>query len=329
MRLEIVKWIGAVLCIVTTGAASAQKAWREEVMETPGPQGPLQGTLLSPVDGSASTATVLIVPGSGPTDRQGNGPQGLQSATYRLLAQDLATRGISSLRIDKRGLFGSAAAVSDANNVKVQDYAHDVTQWVTALRQRTAGACVWVLGHSEGGVVALMADQSNTGLCGLILVATPGRPLGEVLRTQLKANPANSPLIAQAFGAIDSLEAGRRVDMANLHPALQPLFRPAVQDFLIDSFAIDPARLAATAHGPILILQGARDLQVGVEDARRLQAAAPDAKLVVLPDVNHVLKAVPSDDRAANIATYSRADLALPSAVVDTIADFVSQVPAH
>lgn len=174
-----------------------------------------------------------------------------------------------------------------------------------------------------------MAGQDSTGLCGLILVAAPGRPLGQLLREQLQANPANAPVLNQAYGAIVSLEADQRVEMATLHPALRPLFRPAVQGFLIDSFAIDPARLVANARGPIFILQGSRNLQVGVGDARRLHAASPQSKLVVLHAVSHVLKSATSDDRVANIESYGRADLTIASGVMDAIADFIATSPAR
>ena len=331
MSLRVFKMMGMALYLGITGAAAGEasgaEAWREEAMETPGPQGPLRGTLLTPVGLVSPTATVLIVPGSGPTDRDGNGPLGLQTSTYRLLAEGLAARGIATVRIDKRGMFGSASALRDANDVTPRDYAHDVKQWIRSIRQPTKANCVWAMGHSEGGIVALMADPDTTEMCGLILVAVPGRPLGALLREQLQANPANAPLLDQAFGAITSLEAGQRVEMATLHPALRPLFRPAVQGFLIDSLAIDPARLITTARAPILILQGSRDLQVGVADARRLHAAAARSKLVVLPDVNHVLKTVATEDRATILESYGHADLAIAPAVVGAIADFIASLP--
>lgn len=315
-------WIVAVLLTLTCSVVHGV-SWQEHTLEAPGPEGILQGTLLSPAAVAAAGATVLIIPGSGPTDRDGNNPQGVTAATYKLLAEGLAERGIASVRIDKRGMFGSAAAWKDANNVTLDDYAHDVAQWVAVTREKTKVDCVWVLGHSEGGLVALLAAQNREGLCGVLLVAAPGRPMGHVLRGQLQANPANAPLLKQAFAAIASLEAGQRVDVSKLHPALQPLFYPAVQGFLISIFAVDPARLAAAVKLPLLILQGGRDLQVGEADARRLHAAAPDAKLVVLPAVNHVLKRVTRDEASANLATYRRTGMPLAPGVVDAIADFV------
>jgi pimeloyl-ACP methyl ester carboxylesterase len=306
------------LFIMTT---SPLRADTTTAIEAPGPKGALGGTLLSA--GGAAHAAVLIIPGSGPTDRDGNNPLGIRASTYRLLAEGLAKEGISSLRIDKRGMFGSAAAVADPNAVTIADYAGDARRWSTILQERTGASCIWLLGHSEGGLVALAAAKDATDTCGLILVAAPGRRLGEILREQLHANPANAPILDQADVAIDRLEAGQRVDAATLHPALLPLFRPEVQGFLIDALSYDPAALLTGYTKPVLILQGGRDLQISVHDAQRLQAAKPDAELRVVADANHVLKTVAGDNRAANIATYSTPDLPLAADITTTIAQFI------
>ena len=291
-------------------------------IEAPGPNGPLRGTLLSA--DAAMVPPVLVIPGSGPTDRDGNNPLGIRASTYRLLAEGLVTRGIPTLRIDKRGLFGSAAAIPDANAVTIGDYADDARVWNVILRERTGAPCIWLLGHSEGGLVALAAAAKDAvNVCGLILVAAPGRRLGNILREQLRANPANAPILPQAEHAIDQLEAGRRVDGASLHPALLPVFQPEVQGFLIDAFAYDPAAMLANFPKPVLILQGGRDLQVSTTDAERLKAAKPDAELRVIPNGNHVLKLVTSDDSGANIATYGAAGLPLAPDIIPTITAFI------
>jgi pimeloyl-ACP methyl ester carboxylesterase len=309
----------------TIGASSVVSAAAlETAIEAPGPQGPLKGTMLSSA-ASQNSPMVLMIPGSGPTDRDGNNPYGLRPSTYKLLAEGLAERGISSVRIDKRGLHGSGAAVPDANAVTIADYASDVHAWLATIRQRTSARCVWLLGHSEGALVALVAAQHQPDLCGLVLVSAAGRPIGEVLREQLKSNPANAPILDQALATIDALEAGKAVDGAKLDPALLPLFRPEVQNFLRDEFSHDPVSLLARYAGPVLILQGQRDLQVTERDARLLKQANSNAMLVLLPDANHILKSVASDDRAANIATYRNAGLPLAPGVVDTVARFISE----
>ncbi|MDP5102886.1 MAG: lysophospholipase, partial [Erythrobacter sp.] len=203
-----------------------------EEIEVAGPQGALKGTLLVPAE-VQRPPTAVIIPGSGPTDRDGNNPLGVRASTYRLMAEALTDNGVATLRIDKRGMFGSAAAIADANKVSLQDYADDTRLWAEAARTRTGADCVWLIGHSEGGLVALQAAQSMPNLCGLVLVAAAGRPLGQVIKDQLAANPANGFLLAEANAAIDKLSAGERVDVTGMHPALVPLFNPPVQDFLI------------------------------------------------------------------------------------------------
>ncbi|RYE02016.1 MAG: alpha/beta fold hydrolase [Sphingomonadales bacterium] len=306
--------------VVAPLSASPDRVAPVEVT-VPGPGGPLEGTLLDP---GARAPAILILPGSGPTDRDGNNPLGVAAAPYRLLAEALADRGIATLRIDKRGMFASKAAISDPNAVTIGDYATDARAWIDMLRRRSGRACVWLLGHSEGGVVALAAAQRPEGVCGVILVAAPGRPLAGVMRAQIRANPANAPILDAALAAIDALEAGKRVDAVTLPGPLKGVFAPAVQGFIIDLFAQRPGALAANLKVPLLVVQGDRDIQVSLADAQLLADSAKGSTLAVLPGVNHVLKSVASDDRAANIATYGNPALPLAPGVADAIAGFVT-----
>ena len=313
------------LFAIAIGIGSARSASMnpvESFVAIGGPNGPLKGTMLSP--GPEHGPVVLIIPGSGPTDRDGNSPAGLKASTYKLLAEGLVEHGVTTVRIDKRGLFASSAGTRDPNAVTIPDYVTDVHGWIERIRQQTGSACVWLLGHSEGGLIAIAAAQNRQDVCGLVLVAAAGRSMGEVLRDQLKANPANAPLLPQALPAIDGLEAGKHVDTTNMHPALAALFRPQVQGFLISAFSYDPAQLLKTfSNKPVLIIQGQRDIQVGEADALLLKAADPGATLLLLPDVNHVLKTVTSDNRQSNIATYADPSLPLAPGIVKAISSFL------
>jgi len=281
--------------------------------------GALSAAMLRP---DTSSAAVLIIPGSGPTDRDGNNRLGVKGSPYKLLAEGLARKGVTTVRVDKRGMFGSSRAAADANAVTIGDYAGDVHAWVKVIREQTGVPCVWVAGHSEGGLVALLSSQNPDGLCGLILLASPGRPVGEVLREQLQLGLGKGLMLQQASSTIKALEAGHHPNVNSLHPALQQIFAPPMQGFLISMFSYDPARLIAEFHKPV-ILQGERDLQVSVADAKRLKQAAPAAKLVLLPDANHFFKVVKSADIAANAATYSKPGVPLAPGTADKIADFV------
>lgn len=302
--------------LILSAALAAAPATSE--LTAPGPEGALAGTM---VDVGKGAPIVLIIPGSGPTDRDGNNSIG-RSGTYRLLADGLAAEGVSSVRVDKRGLFGSKAAVANPDAVTIADYAADVHAWTAAIRKSTGASCVWLLGHSEGGLVALAAAQKPAGICGVISVSAPGRPLGETLRAQLSANPANAPLLDPANRILGELEAGRTVAEAEVPAPLAPLFRPSVQAYLIDLLSKDPAKLAAALKVPLLVVQGETDIQTGTEDARRLAGAKAGTRLVLLPGVNHVLKVAPAE-RVANIAAYRNEALPLAPGVARTIAGFV------
>lgn len=271
-------------------------------------------------DAGTGAPAALIVPGSGPTDRNGDSPTGLKSATYKHLAWQLGARGVSSVRVDKRGMFGSLAA-GDGNKVSVDIYARDYRAWIDRIKAETGLSCIYLIGHSEAALMVSAAAVDRADVCGLILIAGVGRPFGDVLREQLSANPANIFLMKDAVSAIESLERGEPVDVSDFHPALKNLFYPDVQDFLISLMATDPAKMAGQADKPTLVIQGETDIQTFREDAEAL-AAASGGKLVLIEGVNHVLKAAPKG-RAANLATYKNPDLPVAEEVITAIVEFI------
>jgi len=308
--------------MVRIGAAAvalvlaSSAVWADEIT-LPASPGELRGTLLRAVSG---TSAILMIAGSGPTDRNGNGPAGLHTDAYKMLAEGLGAKGISSLRYDKRGIAESRNAMVSEADLRIQTYAQDASAMAAELRRQTNAKCVWLLGHSEGALLAEMVAQKPDGFCGLVLVSGAGRKAADVLREQLQAGlpPAMQPA---ALAAVAELDAGRLVPNPPPPPGL---FRASVQPYLISWFEQDPQGLLAKIHLPVLILQGDADIQVSVSDAKLLAAANPDDKLVVLPGVNHILKMAPAD-RAANAATYSDASLPLAPGIVDAIADFVHE----
>jgi pimeloyl-ACP methyl ester carboxylesterase len=310
--------------VVSLGLASAAAAQTVPAATelTIGPAGnQLRGTLLVPARGARGAEPVLMLAGSGPTDRDGNNI-GIRARPYRLLADALAARGITTLRVDKRGIGASAAGGHSEEELRVQMFADDALAWAAELRRRTRARCVWLVAHSEGTLHALLAAQTPRGLCGIILMSPAGRRIGDVIREQLRANPANAPLLPEALHDLDELEAGRRVPGEGMNPALLQIFRPSIQPFMISMLAVDPAALARAYRGPVLIVNGTNDLQTPVADARRLVAARPGIALSVIEGMNHVLKIAPADF-AGNYATYNDPDLPLAPGLVDAVAGFI------
>jgi pimeloyl-ACP methyl ester carboxylesterase len=277
----------------------------------------LHGTFL---DSGHAGPAVLIIAGSGPTDRNGDSTvPGVRPATLRLIAEGLAANGISSLRFDKRAIGASAGAVAREEDLRFSTYVDDAVAWAHLLRSQHGVSCVVILGHSEGSLIGALA-AAHTPVCGLVEIAGPGRPFGDVLAEQLRAASLPPELLTASLHIIDELRAGRTV--ADTPPQLAALFRPSVQPYLISQMNIDPAQAFAAVHAPGLVMQGDRDFQVSLADAQRLHAARPDTRLVVLAGVNHVLKDAPAE-RGANLATYADPNLPLAADVVPTLVQFV------
>jgi pimeloyl-ACP methyl ester carboxylesterase len=281
------------------------------------------GGVLDSAD-AGNAPVVLVIPGSGPTDHDGNNPLGGKPQSYKLLAAALNERGITVARIDKRGLPGSQNAGVDPNNVTLAIYAGDVAAWVETLRKETHAPCIWLLGHSEGGLIAEVAAVDTPHLCGLILASSPGQPLDAVLRRQLHANLAQGPqavFLPALDSAIDQLKKGQHFDATALPPFAKGLFRADVQGYLIDLFAHDPVADLARSKGPVLVIHGSKDRQVDPTDGARLKAARPGVESVVIDGMGHVWKIVPAGPDAGAAAIGPNAPLA--PAFVDAVATFV------
>lgn len=285
----------------------------------PSEPAPLHGTLLAP---ESPRAVAVILAGSGPTDRDGDSPMGVRAGTYRLLAEALAEQGVATLRADKRGIGQSAAGGLSEADLRFTHLVDDARGWAAEAASRTGLPCAWLIGHSEGALVALAATEGDHDkICGLVLLSGAGRPARVVIEEQLGPQ-LPEPMRSQAFHALAELEAGRLAP--DTPPELAALLRPSVQPYLISWFRLDPAELIAAWDGPVMIGQGLTDLQTTQTDARAMAAAQPDARLVLWEGVNHLLKVAPAD-RAANLATYSDPSLPLAPGVADDIAGFILQ----
>jgi uncharacterized protein len=299
-------------------ALPARAAEREVSID--GGHAPLRGTLLTP-DGARPGPAVLLIAGSGPTDRDGNSSvASVRPASLKLLAEGLAAHGVASLRYDKRGLGGSAGAMVAEHDLRFTTYVDDAVAWARFLKNQPGVTCVILAGHSEGALIAPMAAlQVKT--CGVISIDGMGRPLGVVLRGQLAAAGLPADQLAEADHIISELEHGREVPG---RPPTDPLSRPSIQPYLISQLTIDPVAALKAAPAPVLIIQGETDIQVPVSDARLLAAGRPDATVAIIPGMNHVLKLAPID-RAANIAAYADPDRPLAPGLMDAIDAFVDR----
>ncbi|MGD9921301.1 MAG: alpha/beta hydrolase family protein [Pseudorhodoplanes sp.] len=298
-----------------------------QMIEEPWSEGGLHGTIARPGKPARGPA-VLIIAGSGPTDRNGNGPPNpdgskpfLNTDSYRLLAAGLASNGIVSLRYDKRGIAESRALASREDDVVFDHFVTDAITALQSLQSRPGVASVVIAGHSEGGMIALAAAQ-RVPVAGLVLLTTSGRTYLALLRAQLKGR-LPPDLEARSDAIMDSLAAGKRVD--DLPPPLAALFRPSAQPFLISIGNFDPAAALAQSKVPALLVHAGRDLQVGQADFDALRNGRKDAQILILPEANHTLKVSPAD-LDGNRALYSNPSAPLDPALMPRMVEFISSV---
>jgi pimeloyl-ACP methyl ester carboxylesterase len=282
--------------------------------------GTLAGTLERPMWAAGNGPVVLLIAGSGPTDRDGNNPMlpGKNDA-LKQLALALALRGIASVRYDKRGIAASAAAGAKETDLRFDAYVGDAVDWVRKLRADGRFMRISLAGHSEGSLIGMIA-AARASADGYVSLEGAGRPAPVVLREQLDKQLAGVPdLRVQADHVIEQLTAGRTV--ADPPAALGAVFRASVQPYLISWFKYDPAHEIAAVRGRVAIVQGTADVQVTMVDGERLHAALPSARYVVVQGMNHVLKHAPdTSSTAAVLAGYTDPALQVEPDVIDVIA---------
>lgn len=304
------------LLVLCWSLAMSKASERELTIDTP--TGKVYGTLMTP-EQDTNRVVVLLICGSGATDRDGNNPQ-MKGNSIRYLAEDLCAKGVASLRYDKRGIARSVESAMPEQDIHISTYVEDAKGWIEALSKDYDR--VVVVGHSEGAKIGTMASAGNSRVAGLVLLAGAGRPTDEILKTQIRQT---SPMVLESVSSIiDTLKTGRMVEQ--VPQMLYALFRPSVQSYLISDFAVDPVEVLQGVDVPVLITQGDKDLQIGVEDARLLQEVRPDAELVIIPNMNHVLKPCVSTDMAVQMETYVKPDIRIEPLVAREIADFIKRL---
>jgi pimeloyl-ACP methyl ester carboxylesterase len=280
----------------------------------------LGATLTLPRGASGAVPVAVIIAGSGPTDRNGNSLLGIRPNAYAQLAWRLAERGIATLRYDKRGMPGTQGTF-DMTSMTLDDFAADARAAAESLSRDRRFSRVVFIGHSEGASLALIAARQGAPVAGVVHLSGLGRGLGEVLREQL-SRQFDSATLVRYDTAMKHYLLGE--EPADVPPALAMLFVPVNRTFMRSMAAFDPPAAIRAVRQLVLIVQGATDLQASVADAERLHAARPDAKLVVIPEMNHVLKHVTDQTTAGQMGSYKDPTVPIVTDVVTAIADWIN-----
>lgn len=291
-------------------------AQKEEDVVLKTETGDIKGKFLLPKRNDSKTV-VLLIAGSGPTDMNGNNMM-MQNNSLKMFAESLVESGIATLRFDKRGVASSMGAIKKEADLRFQDYIDDANAWVELLSKDKRFEKIIIAGHSEGSLIGAVVTTESESVSKYISLAGIGEPAYTTIRKQLGAQP--DEVKEPAFKILDELEKGNMVK--DIPPAMMSIFRPNIQPYIISWFKYNPLDIFAKIKVPTLVVQGTTDIQVEVENAHLLKASNSLCEELIIDGMNHILKEAP-EDRAGNIATYSKSDLALHKDLMKPIVYFI------
>jgi pimeloyl-ACP methyl ester carboxylesterase len=316
MRISILSFLFSLLVI------SQSLAQHRDSVALKTATGTLYGTLTMPDNARGSIPVVLIIAGSGPTDRNGNNAF-MTSNSLRMLSDSLAAYGVASLSFDKRGIAASKQAGAEESKLLFTTYVEDAKGWIRQLKKDGRFSRIYIAGHSEGSLIGMMALK-GTAVAGFISIAGAGKPADQVMMAQLAASGRlTKEMLDSCRTYLSILRSGGHIDYV---PAgfYHSLFRPSVQPYVNSWIRLDPRKEIASLKVPALVIQGTTDIQIDTPQARALVTAYPSARLSIIPGMNHIMKEAP-EDIVENSKTYTDPSLPIKTELVQAIVSFIKR----
>ena len=300
-------------CFLCFGNSIAQNPFiSEEIAVTP----LIEGTLLLP-ETSEKKPLVIIIAGSGPTDRNGNQNM-MKNNSLKFLAEELYNKGIATYRYDKRILKIMKSGTIDEKKIKFDDFIDDAIAVTDYFQSDTRFEKIFILGHSQGSLVGMIAAKDKAD--GFISIAGAGQEIDDGIVDQLSKQAPG--LVENARKSFDDLRVNGVAQ--NYSPGLASIFRPQIQPFIYNWMQYNPQEELDKLSIPVLIINGDKDLQVQVSEAEKLQAVKPDAMYKVIPKMNHVLKEIEGND-LENSKSYNQYNLPVSKELITTITQFIEE----
>jgi len=275
----------------------------------------LNGSLLKPTT-TNKLSLVIIIPGSGPTDRDGNNIQ-MKNNSLKFLAEELASKNIATYRYDK-------SVLSKENNINIDslsftNFINEANAVVEYFKKDNYYSNIIIAGHSQGSLVGIIASRTNVD--GFISLEGAGRSIDEIIIEQITKQ---APFLKEETERVlAELKKGNTVDEYN--EMLKSLFNKPVQPFLISWIQINPQEEIKKLNIPVLIINGTKDIQVSVKDAELLHQSNPNSQLVLIENMNHLFKEI-NGDINENMNSYTNPDLPVIPKLVDVISTFVNEI---
>ena len=274
----------------------------------------IDGTILVPKTNEKPPLAILIG-GSGPIDRDGN-QQMMKNNSLRFLAEGLYENNIAAFRYDKRIVKQLKDRTLNEESISFDDFIQDAIDVIDYFKRSNAFSKVYVIGHSQGSLVGMIAAQKRAD--GYISIAGAGQEIDDVIVDQLKSQAPG--LADNARTSFDDMRANGVA--VNYSPGLSSIFRPQIQPFLITWMKYNPQTEISKLDIPVLIINGEKDVQVQISEAEKLKEASTNAQYEIIPLMNHVLKEIEGDS-IENSKSYNEPNRPVIPKLIEVISAFI------
>jgi alpha-beta hydrolase superfamily lysophospholipase len=277
----------------------------------------IKGTLFSLENTSSKPNLVLIIAGSGPTNRNGN-QLGMQNNSLKFLAEAIANDGNVAFSFDKRIITQMKEGNLDEKSLRFDDFITDVKDIITFFKKQNKYNKIIIAGHSEGSLIGMIAAKDNADA--YISLAGAGRTIDLIITEQIEKQ---APFLkAKTEENFKILKEGKTFKLEN--QMLASIFRESVQPYMISWMKYNPQAEVKKLNIPILIINGTKDIQVAESEAKLLHEANPKSELKIIDKMNHIFKEINEDEE--NIKSYSNPDLPIMNELSETINSFIKSL---
>ncbi|MCF6168604.1 alpha/beta hydrolase [Lutibacter sp.] len=306
-----------IFSLISSLLFSQEKNYTESQLSIPTKSVTINGTLLTP-SLSKKTPLVILIPGSGPTDRNGNNVQ-MKNNSLKFLAESLVEENIATYRFDKSVLSYTKNDKEKIDTITFDTFIDEAKTVINYFKNSGKYSKIVVAGHSQGSLVGIIASKNIADA--FISLEGAGRTIDEIIIEQLSKQ---APFLKdEASSVLSELKKGVIVEKFN--PMLNSLFNKSVQPFLISWIKYNPQEEIKKLNIPMLLINGTKDIQVSNFDAELLHKANSNSQLKIIENMNHIFKEI-NGDINENMLSYTNPELPIMKELTGLITAFVKEI---
>lgn len=311
-----IKFITLLIAFIATFTVAQENSYDETEIAVLTNSVTINGTLLTP-NSKEKIPLVILIPGSGPTDRNGNNVS-MKNNSLKFLAEQLTKENIAVYRYDKSVLSFTKEDKGKIDSLTFETFINEARSVITYFKNTNNYSKIIVAGHSQGSLVGMIAAQNAADA--FISLEGAGRTIDKILMEQISLQ---APFLKEdTQRVLTELKNGKTVEEFN--PMLISLFNKSVQPFLISWIRYDPQVEIKKLTVPVLIINGSKDIQVTISNAKLLNEANENSQLEIIEGMNHIFKEI-KGELNENMLSYSNPDLPVMTALSKIISTFVKK----